>query len=71
MNIEGLITIEQAALALGTTRRAVEVAMQRGHLPYVDVLGRRAIRASDLEIYRAEHPRGRPRKPEKILEKVS
>ena len=62
METEGLLTIEQAATALKIKRRAVEIAIQRGYLAHVEVLGRRAILKSSLEDYRRLHPKGRPKK---------
>jgi hypothetical protein len=62
MNVEDLINIEDAARQLGNTRRAVEIAMQRGKLAYVEVFGRRVILRSELEAYKQRNKLGRPRK---------
>jgi excisionase family DNA binding protein len=46
-NLPPLLTVDDAAELLRTTRKAVYVMIERGHLPGVTRLGRRVLLRSD------------------------
>jgi excisionase family DNA binding protein len=46
-NLPPLLTVDDAAALLRTTRKAVYVMIERGHLPGVTRLGRRVLLRSD------------------------
>jgi excisionase family DNA binding protein len=46
-NLPPLLTVDDAAQLLRTTRKAVYVMIERGHLPGVTRLGRRVLLRSD------------------------
>ena len=46
-NLPPLLTVDDAAQLLRTTRKAVYVMIERGHLPGVSRLGRRVLLRSD------------------------
>ena len=71
MGDEELVTIAQAAGELGVSQSAVRVAIHEKRLPYEEFYGRKLIKRSDLEAYRARsQPDGTKRvgRPPKKLE---
>src|SRR5579859_7862106 len=61
----GYVTVQQAAKLIGVHRDAVYQAIDAGKLKPVKVLGRTALRRSDIEAYQPRSYRGR-RKPDQV-----
>lgn len=57
-----LLTVVQAAERAGMKDSGIRDAMRRGALPFVELYGRKLIKASDLDTYRATVKMGRPSK---------
>lgn len=57
--MDEFLTVAQAAEVLGVHRTAVNDAVKAGKLPTVSVMGKRAIRRSDLGEYRPRNYSGR------------
>jgi excisionase family DNA binding protein len=62
MEGEKLLTVQEAAKQLGVGDSAIRNAVQRGKLAYVEMYGRKLLRESDLQAYKATARPGRPPK---------
>ena len=57
-----LLTVQDAAKSLGVTDITIRAALTGGRLPFVEKYGRKLIKRSDVEKYRARtQPEGKPR----------
>ncbi|MGI4791344.1 MAG: excisionase family DNA-binding protein [Janthinobacterium lividum] len=61
------LTVQEVAVELGVHEQTVRIALLENRLPFVMMLGRKAIGRADLDAYKqrtrpnGEKPRGRPR----------
>ncbi len=60
MNTDDLLTITEAASALGISRAALYDAIQNGRLAAVTVLGKQVLRRADVAAYEPRSYRDRP-----------
>ena len=58
MLTDTMLTVAEAAKAMGVGRSTVYAEMDAGNLPYVKIRTSRRIRASDVDAYLAEHTHG-------------